>query len=137
MHGPSLKPWVRNTWGSYTNLKEVLLTKLCPDSDKDLISTHEQLSQRRLYEERESVNELACDLEHLLDKAPPDIPAKVRNKELKFHLMNALPDEVLLQLKLLPPQTYAQTISKATELLLIYQHADKAEVSIHQIRKDE
>ena len=76
------------------------------------------------------MDELARDLERLLDKASPDLPAEVRNKELKFHLMNALPDKVSLQLKLLPPQTYAQTISKATELLLIYRRADKAEASI-------
>ena len=123
--------------GSYANLKEALLTKLCPDSDEDRISAHEQLSQRRLHEERESVDELARDLERLLDKASLDLPAEVRNKELKFHLMNALPDKVSLQLKLLPPQTYAQTISKATELLLIYRRVDKAEASIHQITKDE
>ena len=83
------------------------------------------------------MDELARDLERLLDKASPDLPAEVRNKELKFHLMNALPDKVSLQLKLLPPQTYAQTISKATELLLIYRRADKAEASIHQTTKDE
>ena len=83
------------------------------------------------------MDELARDLERLLDKASPDLPAEVRNKELKFHLMNTLPDKVSLQLKLLPPQTYAQTILKATELLLIYRCADKAEASIHQITKDE
>ena len=72
-----------------------------------MISTREQLLQRRLHKERESVDELAHVLERLLDKASPDLPAEVRNKELKFHLMNALPDKVSLQLKLLPLQTYA------------------------------
>ena len=42
--------------GTYANLKEALLTKLCPDSDEDCISACEQLSQRRLHEERESVD---------------------------------------------------------------------------------
>ena len=60
---------------------------------EDRVSAREQLSQRRLHEERERVNELARDLERLLDKASPDLPAEVRNKELKFHLMNALPDK--------------------------------------------
>ena len=122
---------------SYANLKRALLSKLCPDTDKDRIRAHEQLSQRRLHEERESVDELAHDLERLLDKASPDLPTQVRDKELKFHLMNALPEKVVLQLKLLPPQTYAQTISKATELLLIYQRIDRADGSIQQVTNDE
>ena len=80
------------------------------------------------------MDELARDLKRLLNKASPDLPAEVRDK-----LMNALPDKVLvaLQLKLFPPQTYAQTISKATELLLIYQRADRADGSIQQITNDE
>ena len=123
--------------GSYANLKRALLIKLCLDTDEDHIRAHEQLSQRRLHEERESMDELACDLKHLLDKASPDLPAKVRDKELKFHLMNVLPDKVALQLKLLPPQTYTQTILKATELLLIYQRADRVDGSIQQITNDE
>ena len=45
--------------------------------------------------------------------------------------MSALPEKVSLQLKLLPAQSYTQTISKATELLLIYRHADKAESEGH------
>ena len=95
----------------------------------------EQLSQRRLHKERESVDELARDLECLLGKASPDLPAEEKNKELKFHLLNALPDKVPLQLKLLLPQMYALTFLKATELFLIYRCVDKAEMSIHQITK--
>ena len=41
---------------------------------------------------------------------------------------------MVLQLK---PLLYGQTISKATELLLIYQHADRADASIQQITSDE
>lgn len=122
---------------TYANLKKALLGKLFPDTDEDRITARERLSQRRLHKDRESVDELARNLERLLDKASPDLPNEVRDKELKFHLMNALPEKVSLQLKLLPPQTYAQTISKATELLLIYQRADKAEANIQQITKDE
>ena len=79
------------------------------------------------------MDKLARDLERLLDKASPNLPIEIRDRQLKFHLMNALPEKVLLQLKLLPTRTYAQTILKATELLLIYRHADKAEGHVQQI----
>ena len=38
--------------------------------------------------------------------------------------MSALPEKVALQLKLLPKETYAQTIAKAREIILIYQRAE-------------
>ena len=79
------------------------------------------------------MDELARDLERLLDKASPNLPIEIRDRELKFHLMNTLPEKLSLQLKLLPTQTYVQTISKATELLLIYRRADKAEGYVQQI----
>ena len=40
--------------------------------------------------------------------------------ELRFHLMNSLPDPVAFQLKLQPPVNYSATIAKAQELQLIY-----------------
>ena len=64
--------------GSYANLKRTLLNKLCPDTDKDRIRAHEQLSQRRLHNERETMNKLARDLKGLLDKASPYLPGEVR-----------------------------------------------------------
>ena len=123
--------------GSYANLKKVLLSKICSDTDENCVRVHEELSESRLHEERESMDKLTRDHKCLLNKASPDLPAKVRNKKLKFHLMNSIPDKVALQLKLLQPQMYAQTISKATELLLIYQRADRADASIQQITSDE
>ena len=116
---------------TYDHLKEALLTRLSPDTDEDRICAREQLSRRKLQGDRESVDELARDLERLLDKASPDLPIDIRDRELKFHLMSALPEKVSLQLKLLPAQSYTQTISKATELLLIYRRADKAELEGH------
>ena len=91
------------------------------------------MAQRKLHGDRESVDELARDLERLLDKASPGLPIEIRDRELKYHLMNALPEKISLQLKLLPTQTYTQTISKATELLLIYRRVDKAEGHIQRI----
>ena len=41
------------------------------------------------------------------------------------------------RLKLLPTQTYTQMISKATELLLIYQRVDKEQENIQQINSKE
>ena len=38
--------------------------------------------------------------------------------------MSALPEKVAPQLKFLPNETYAQTIAKAREVILIYQRAD-------------
>ena len=51
--------------------------------------------------------------------------------------MNALPERVSLQLKLLPTQTYTQMIPKATGLLLIYQRVDKEQENIQQINPKE
>ena len=114
-------------------MNEALLSRLSPDTDEDRVCAREQLAQRKLHGDRESVDELARDLERLLDKASPGLPIEIRDRELKYHLINALPEKVSLQLKLLPTQTYTQTISKATELLLIYRCVDKAEGHIQQI----
>ena len=75
-------------------------------------------------------------MERLLDKASPGLPAEIRDRELKYHLMNALPEKVSLQLKLLPTHTYTQMIAKATKLL-IYQRVDKEEGHIQQINPKE
>ena len=118
---------------TYAHLKEALLSRLSPDTDEDCVCAQEQLAQRKFHGDRESVDKLARDLECLLDKVSPGLPIEIRDRELKYHLMNALPEKVSLQLKLLPTQTYTQTISKATELLLIYRRVDKAEGQVQQI----
>ena len=74
---------------------------------------------------------MARDIEKLLDKASPGLPAEVRDTELRFYLTRALPDKIALPLKLLPKQGYPQTISKARELLLIYQQAADPVNQIH------
>ena len=122
---------------TYPHTKEALLARLSPDTDEDRVCAREQLAQRKLHGDRESVDELARDLERLLDKASPGLPAEIRDRELKYHLMNTLPEKVSLQLKLLPTNTYTQMISKATELLLIYQRVDKEEGHIQQINPKE
>ena len=43
------------------------------------------LAQKKLHGDRESVDELSHDLEHLLDKASPGLLAKIRDRELKYH----------------------------------------------------
>ena len=118
---------------TYDHLKGALLSQLSPDTDEDRVCAREQLAQRKLHEDRESVDELARDLERLLDKASPGLPTAIRDSELKYHLTNALPEKISLQLKLSPAQTYLQTISKATELLLIYRRVDKAEGHIQRV----
>ncbi len=112
--------------GTYTRLKKELLARLSPDTEEDRLCAREQLSKRRLHEDRESVDELARDLEKLLDKAAPDLPSEVREAELRYHLINALPERVAFQLKLLPKEDYSKTITKARELSLIYRRADAA-----------
>ena len=68
----------------------------------------------------ESFDELARDLERMLDKSSPGLPAEVCEAELRFHLMICRPEKVAFQLKASPKGTYAETISKVREMLLIY-----------------
>ena len=72
----------------------------------------------------ESINELAHDLERLLDKASPGLLVELRDSELRFHLMSSFPERVTFQLKLLPKGTFVHTIAKARELCLIYKRSD-------------
>ena len=88
---------------------------LCPDTEEDRIVAQECLSQRVLCE-GESIDELARDLEKLLERASPGLPAEIQDSELRFYLINSLPEQVSLQPKL----SYAETIAKARELRLIY-----------------
>ena len=117
---------------TYDHLKAALLSKLSPDSDKYRLGARERLAGRRLREGNESVDELAQDLERLLDQASPGLQGNLKDKELKYHLMNVLPDKVSFQLKLLLAQGYIETIAKATELLLIYQRTESRD-SLAQI----
>ena len=98
---------------SYDALKNAMISRLNPDTDEDRLAAHEQLTGRRFRERGESIDELAQDIEKLLDRSSPGLPAEVRDSGLQFHLMSALPEKVGLQLKLLPKGTYAQTIAKA------------------------
>ena len=107
---------------TYENLKAALLARLSPDTDEDRCCAREELARRRLCD-GESVDELARDLEKLMDRASPDLPAAARETELHFHLMAALPEKIAFQLKLLPKQAYAEMIAKARELRLMLQRA--------------
>ena len=119
---------------SYANLKAALLERLSPDTDEDRISARNGLSQRRLAEDRESIDELARDIEKLLDRSSPGLPAEIRDAELRFHFINALPEKIALQLKLLPKVEYHKTISKARELLLIFRRAESSSDSVSQVQ---
>ena len=105
---------------TYKKLKKAILERLHPDTDENRLAAREQLSQRRFHEGAESIDELARDLEKLLDQASPGLPAATRETELCFHLMNSLPDNVSFQLKLQPQVSYTATIAKARELHLIF-----------------
>ena len=78
------------------------------------------------------MDELARDLERLLDRSSPGFPATICEAELRFHLMNSLPEKVAFQLKLLPKGNLAKTISKAREILLIYSRVKTNPVSLIQ-----
>jgi len=113
---------------TYAHLKAALLEQLSPDTDEEKLRARDELARRRFREDVESVDKLARDLERLLEKASPDLPAAVRSTELRFHLINApLPEKISFQLKLLPKENYRETISKARELILIYHRANKTE----------
>ena len=66
----------------------------------------------------------------------PNLPADDRETELCIHLTAALPENISFQLKLLPKQTYDQTITKARELRLIFQRAvgPVSQVDVHSCR---
>ena len=112
---------------TYAHLKNALLQRLNPDTEEDRLAARELLSKRKLQEGRESIDEVARDLEKLLDKASPGLPVEVRDTELRFYLINALPERVAFQLKLLPKVNFVETISKARELCLIYSRTNTAE----------
>ena len=110
---------------TYDHPKRAISERLNPDTDENHLVACEQLMLRRFKEGCESVDELARDLERMLDKSSPGLPAEIRETELRFHLMNSLPEKVAFRLKLSPKGTYAETISKAREISLIYSRADK------------
>jgi len=60
------------------------MNRLSLDTDGDRLSAREALSQRHLREDQESVDELARDLERLLDKASPGLTTEIRDTELQF-----------------------------------------------------
>ena len=111
---------------SYDHLKAAILQRMCPDTEEDRIVARECLSRRHLCD-GESVDELARDIEKLLEQVSPGLPAGVKDSELRFHLINSLPEKVSLQLKLLPKVNYAETIAKARELRLIYSRTEASE----------
>ena len=112
---------------TYAHLKAALLAQLSPDMDEERLRARDELARRRLREDVESVDELARDLEKLLERASPDLPQATKSTELRFHLINALPEKISFQLKLLPKGNYRETISKAKELVLMYHRAEKTE----------
>ena len=95
--------------------------------DEDRLSARDELSRRKLCDKRESFDKLARDIEKLLNRASPNLPAKIRDTELRFHLINTLPEKIAFQLKLLPKENYHRTISKTRELLSIFSRAEASE----------
>lgn len=49
---------------------------------------------------------------------------EIRDSELRFHLINVLPENIAFQFKLLPKLEYGETIPKVREVLLIPQLTD-------------
>ena len=125
---------------TYGHLKASLLKGLSPDTEEDRTSAREELSRRKLRENQESVDELARDIERLLDKACPGLPNDNRpNSELRHHFLSALREKVTLQIKLLPAVNYPETIAKARKLLLVFNRVDTPTISVNQVqsRSDE
>jgi len=86
-----------DTTDTYDHLKAALLQCLSPDTDEDRMVAHERLSARKFQDGGESIDELVCDLESLLDKASPGLPADVIDTELRFYLINSLPEKIALR----------------------------------------
>ena len=91
---------------TYDYLKKAISERLNPDTDENRLVACEQLMLRQFKDWCEIVDELNLDLEKLLDKSSPGLPAEIRETELRFHLMNSLPEKVAFQLKLSPKGTY-------------------------------
>ena len=75
------------------------MERLNPGTDKNHMVACEQLMLRRFREGCESIDELARDLERMLDMSSPGLPVEICEAELRFHLMNSLPEKVAFQLK--------------------------------------
>ena len=116
---------------TYAHLKEALLSRLSPDTEEDRQSARDELGRRKLRENQESIDELARDIEKLFDSASPGLPDANRQAELRYHLLNALPEKITFQLKLMPQLSYHETISKARELLLLFHRTDTATAVNH------
>ena len=97
--------------------------------------SRERLSRRQL-QENESVDELACDIEKLFDRAYTGLPEAVRDSELRFHFMSSLPEKIALQLKLQVKVNFAETVAKARELRIIYERVEATE-KVSQLRPTE
>lgn len=61
---------------TYAHLKSALFQHMYPDTE-DHLAACEQLSKRKLQEEKESIDKVICDLEKLLDKASLGLPAEL------------------------------------------------------------
>ena len=118
---------------TYDHLKDALLQRLSPDTEEDRLAARERLSRRKLQEGKESIDEVAYDLEKLLDKSSPGLPTAIRDTELRYHLINSLPERIAFQLKLLPKVNFVETIAKAREFCLIYSRTNTSE-SVNQIQ---
>ena len=84
LHLPTLlkgRSWAIYDWlkddemDTYDHLKAAILKCLCLDTEEDRIVAHEHLSRRVLHKE-ESIGQLACDLEKLLERASPGLPSR-------------------------------------------------------------
>ena len=53
---------------TYDHLKAALLLRLSLDTDEDRMAARERLSVRKFRDQGESIDELACDLECMLDR---------------------------------------------------------------------
>ena len=116
---------------TYAHLKEALLSRLSPNTEEDRQSARDELGRRKLRENQESIDELARNIEKLFDSASPGLPDANRQAELRYHLLNALPEKITFQLKLMPQLGYHETISKVRELLLLFHRTDTATAVNH------
>ena len=116
---------------TYVHLKEALLSRLSPNTEKDRQSARDELGRRKLRENQESIDELARNIEKLFDSASPGLPDANRQAELHYHLLNALPEKITFQLKLMPQLGYHETISKVRELLLLFHRTNTATAVNH------
>ena len=109
----------------YEHLKATILQHLCPDTEEDrLVAQRSCLGDA--YQRVKVLINWPIMLRNCGIRHPPDYQ-ELCESELRFTLINALPEKVSFQLKLQLKRSYVETIARGKELHLTYSRAETQE----------